>query len=647
MWRRRRAEDEFSEEFSAHIELQTRKYIFQGMNAREAHRRALVEFGGVEKTHEECREVDRWRWVDASARNLTHCLRSLERSPAFASVSLLLLIIGIASNVAVFSTIDALFLRPLPIERPDEMVRIGTLDKDGRTGGLPSTTLDALQNTLQNDRLFSGICGVDTRYAAAELAGGMRTLGMAGVSGDCFRTLGVRMQLGRGIGPDDDRPTAERVAVITGSLWHEAFGGRPDALGRTIRIEDGLFTIVGVTEDRFAGLLLGFPEPVMIPLRQQPDLAPNGRRATYWWVSILGRRARGVSYAQALAGIAAQGSRLLEQGVPPNYNALRRKNFLAQKLTVTPAKNGFDYFLGRRFGDSLYAVFGLCGAILLMACVSLTSLLLARSLSRHREVAIRLTVGARRGHIAAIFILENAVLLVGGALAGSVLGLWAARVILDRGGRMFGNFRLETGFDWRVVLFLSGTLLVVLGVFTAASIWQAARLGAGLPRNNTHAQKILLGAQIALSLALVSAATLFGASLRNTYAIDFGIQPRNVWNVVLAPRPAGYRNFAPAPYYRDLLARIEALPGVVSASISHDVPFWAVSDKQPVAILDSVEVQAQIMPIGDRFFETLGAKIAAGEDFRRTGDDARELSVVISQSLAGKLGGRRDLIGHY
>jgi len=197
-------------------------------------------------------------------------------------------------------------------------------------------------------------------------------------------------------------------------------------------------------------------------------------------------------------------------------------------------------------------------------------------------------------------------------------------------------------------LFLGAALLMVLGVFTAASFWQAARLGGrGVVAGNTLAQKILLGAQIALSLALVSGATLFGASLRNTYAIDFGIQPRNVWNVVLAPRPAGYRNFAPAPYYRDLLARIEALPGVISASISQDVPFWGVSNLQPVSIIDSVEVQAQVTQIGDRFFETLGAKNPVGEDFRRHGDDSRELSVVISQSLAGKLGGRGDLIGHH
>src|SRR5690242_3339088 len=229
MARRSRKED--AEELSAHLELAKREYIAGGMRPAEARRRAALEFGGLEKTLEECREVNSWGWLESIVRNARHSLRSLARNSAFTFVSLLLLTIGIASNVAVFSTLDALFFRPLPIERPDEVVRIASLDKSDRAGTLPSTMLDG----LASNRAFNGICGFSTSYLAAELAGGMRPVGMAAFSGGCFATLGLHLQLGRAITPEDDHPNTSRVAVITDALWREAFGGRPDVLGNTIR----------------------------------------------------------------------------------------------------------------------------------------------------------------------------------------------------------------------------------------------------------------------------------------------------------------------------------------------------------------------------------------------------------------------------
>lgn len=650
----RRGREEDTDELRAHLELQTRKYMAQGMQPEEARRRARLEFGGFEKTLEECRETNSWSWFEAAVRNARHCLRSLGRSPAFTFVSLLLLTIGIASNVAVFSTIDAVFLRPLPVEHPDELVRITSFDKDGRAGSLPSTVLD----TLGNSRAFNGLCGFRTAYVPAEVAGSIRQVRMAAFSGGCFGALGLHVQLGRALGPDDDRANAGRVAVVTGAFWQEALGGRRDVLGSAIRLDDALFTIVGVTQKGFTGLLLGFPEPVMIPLRQQSSRTRDGRPAAYWWVDIFARRVSGVSYSQAAASVISGRNRLLEQSMPPHYNAIQRKDFLARGLTVAPARTGADYFLRRRFGECLYAIFGLSAAILLMTCLNLISLSLARGLTRRREVAIRLAIGARRAHIATIFVLENAVLLFAGAALGVLVGLWMARIILESGGRMFGNFHLNIAFDSRVAFFLGGTLLLLFAAFTAASIWQARRLAGpeilkrgGRGRDNSLAQKILLAAHIGLTLALVSSASLFGASIRNMYAIDLGIQPRGLWSVALAPSPAGYRNFTPEPYYRDLLARIESLPGVVAASLSNDVPFYNSSREEAVAAIDteqpSPELQARVMPISDRFFQTMGAQIRVGEDFRRAGDSSAEPAVIISKSLAERLGSPHTLIGHH
>lgn len=647
-------EDELSEEFATHIELQTRKYVQQGLSLEEARRKARIDFGALEAAREECREVRSWRWLDASERNVRHTLRSLKRSPFFVVTAIAILAIGIASNIAAFSAIDALFLRPLPVKRANELVRIASLHKDGTAGALPSTVIDA----LKDDTAFQGFCGLDTSFNAAEVRGNLRQVGLASFTGSCFDTLGLGLQLGRGINSADDHPGTEPVAVITDSLWHDAFGGRPDVLGRPIRIDDRIYTIVGVTEPGFTGLLLGFPEPIMIPLQQEPGIL-HGYGSPYW-VNVLARRAQGIGLAQALANIAASKNQILAQSVPPQFTALRRKAYLDQKLTVTPARSGVDYFLRARFGEPLYAILGLCGAMLLMAGVNLTTLLLARSLNRFHEIGIRLALGASRTHIASIFVLENAMLLLAGTATGTLAGLWAAQAVLNRVGRIFGNLHLDLDADVRVIGFLIAAFIVMVAMFTAASAWQAARLsngaklkqsGRGVAGSNTRAQKFLLATQIALTLALVAGAALFGASIRNMYKIDLGIKPENVWTMLLVPRPGGYSNFTPEPYYRDLVAQIESVPGVESVTAGRMLPYGEGHYDQPVSLIDgpqpAADTSARVETIGERFFATLGAHVLAGEDFRATDERSSETMVILSKSLAERLGNPRELIGHH
>ena len=647
-------EDDLSEEFATHIELQTRKYVAQGLSLEAARRKARIDFGALEAAREECREVQAWRWLDASERNVRHTLRSLRRSPFFVVMAIAILAIGIASNIAAFSAIDALFLRPLPVNRPNELVRIASLHKDGTAGALPFTVIDA----LKDDAAFQGFCGLDTSFNAAEVDGNLRQLGLASFTGSCFDLLGLRLQLGRGISQADDHPGTEPVAVITDSLWRDAFGGRPDVLGRPIRIDDRIYTIVGVTKPGFTGLLLGFPEPIMIPLQQEPDILH--RYGPPYWVNVLARRAPGVTLSQAFANIAASKNQILAQSVPAQFTALRRKAYLEQKLTVTPARSGVDYFLRQRFGEPVYAILGLCGALLLMAGVNLTTLLLARSLSRFHEIGIRLALGASRTHIASIFALENAMLLVAGTAIGTLVGLWAAQTALNRIGRIFGNLHLDANPDVRVIGFLIAAFLVMVAMFTAASAWQAARLsdgakqkqsGRGVAGSNTRAQKFLLATQIALTLALVAGAALFGASIRNMYKIDFGIKPENVWTMLVVPRPGGYSNFTPEPYYRDLVAQIESVPGVVSVTAGRMLPYGERNYDQPVSLIDGPQpvagTSARVETIGERFFSTLGARVIAGEDFRATNAPSSETMVILSKSLAERLGNPRELIGHH
>ncbi len=200
-----------------------------------------------------------------------------------------------------------------------------------------------------------------------------------------------------------------------------------------------MYTIVGVAQKRFTGLLLGFPQDVMIPLLQRRTVLRDGKKQTWYWVSVLARRAPGISEAQARASVLAQRKQILEQSVPAHYPAGLRNDYLSRKLAAMPGKSGIDYWLRRRFGQPLYAIFGICAALLLIACLNLTSLLLARGLNRRREVSVRLALGAKRTHIAGLFVLEIAILVLVGTVIGILAGLGIARAILARGGRMFGN----------------------------------------------------------------------------------------------------------------------------------------------------------------------------------------------------------------
>lgn len=653
---RNRTDRELQDELAAHIEFQTRKHLLEGMSQEEAYRRARIEFGGFEASKEQCREIDRWRHLDALARNVRYAVRCLTKSPGFTLIAIVILSVGFGSNIAVFTLVNALLLRPLPVERPEELVRISSIDKDGRLGGLPSTILDL----LHKDTTFQGLCGFDTGYPALEINGAIHSIGMLGMTGDCFQTLGIKIQLGRSITPNDDRTGTEGAAIITEALWQSAFAGSPNVLGKRIRMQGATFTVVGVVEKRFEGLLLGFPAGIIIPLRQEPSRLPGGRTPTYYWVNILARRAPGISDRQAMGRISAERVRLLEQSVPHRYNAAQRKNYFATRLTVTSARTGIDYFLRDRFGKPLYAIFGICAAILLIGCVNLANVLLARSLARRKEIAVRLALGARKIHIAGAFVWEVSILIVLAAASGILFARAIDRFAVAQGNKMFGNFDVSLPFDWRMTTFLLGTALLVTGCLAGVSVWQANRLsshealkesGRGSVIGQSFSQKILLTVQIALTLSLVTGSGLFSSSLARLYAIDLGVATQNVWTTQLDPRPGAYRDFARPAYYRDVLEQLESLPNVASVTFCQYLPFFTFPYLEPVASVENAEpgreFQAQAITATDGFFRTLGAKIIEGEDFRRGETRPAEPSVILSQSLARRLGNPRQLLGHH
>jgi predicted permease len=653
---RKQVEQELDEELSYHLEREIEEHLASGMNREDARRAALRSFSGFEQEKEECRDMRGLNLIDNLVRDLRYALRMLSKTPGFTTIALLILAVGIGSNLTVFSLIDSLFLKPIPVHRPDELVRIASLDREGHLGGITSAILEP----LRHETTLAGVCGFSTPRLTAEVGGEDRSVGTLALTGDCFETLGVQPQLGRMFTSAEDKEGAESVALLTDSLWHTGFAARRDVIGKTIHVQGSSFTIIGVTERRFDGVLLGWQPGLIIPLQQMPlDTSPGAKRPKYFWVDIFARRAPGISERQVQTRIDVLRQSLLEATVPTRYNAAQRQDYLSRKLLVSSAETGVDRMLRGRFGQPLYAFAGICATVLLVACLNLITLLLARGLARQREIAVRLALGAQRSRVVMLFAFDSLLLVIGGSLFGLLFGFWASHAVIAQASAIFPNLSLNVSLDSRAALFFALEIILIAIAFCAASSWQVTRMGgSGNLKENARgilgravvSQKLLLGAQVALTLALVAGSTLLTSSFEQLRKMNLGFQTHGVWAAMLSPRTGGYRDFDADSYYREMLRRIRELPEVSSASLSDFAPLWTGAYQDSISSVENShtgrELQGRPVWVTDGFFTTLGIPILAGRDLRPDDSTSEEPIAVVSRTLADLLGGN-SLIGQH
>jgi predicted permease len=649
--RRQRPETDFSEELRAHLELETERLREQGLSDEEARAMAHRNLGNIVKIKERCYEQGRWVWLDCLLKDSGYALRSLRKTRWFTAAAILILAFSIGSNLAIFRLIDALMLRSIPVTRPEELVKINPVGPQGRLEGMPSLVLDP----LRRETVFSGVCGFTTPRVTTRINDVIASTGTLEMTGDCFQTLGIRTQIGRLFTMADDQPEAPNVVVLTASLWRSSFGSSASVLGRRIQAGSEEFTVIGVTEDRFTGLLRGFEPGLIIPLHHTPGDLP-GKRFRYFWVSVFARRAAGISQAAAAARIAAITPELLEQSTPSRYNAAQRRDYLANHLLVSSARTGVDWMLRDRFGEPLYALLGVCAAILLIACLNLAGLLVARALARQKEISIRLAIGASQWRVMRPLALESILLAIAGGANGVLFASWAIRSIMTQASAMLSNFSIDTSFDARAFAWLAGVIIWVAAVLTVVPVLQARRsgeigslreTGRGVVGNSSRIQTALIGIQVAFTLALVTASGVFASSFTSLDHLPLLVRTDGIAEAMLAPLPGGY-NFASAkPYYLGLLNRVAALPGIQSASLSSFALYWQGTLGDAVRCTDSSrELRAQTIRITDGYFRTIGMPLLSGEDFNR---DHTEPEAIVSESVsrasAGCLPGASLLIG--
>jgi len=672
----RRLDRDLDRELRSHIEMETEANLRRGLSPQEARRAALREFGGVTQTAELYRESRGLPSLEILLQDLRYAWRSLLKAPGFTSVAIVSLALGIGANTAIFTVTDQVMLRSLPVRNPNELVRF---EAPGPSIGMqrdnPHTLSFPMYKALSDrNNVFSGMIAHFGTYVNLIGRGEAERIYCDLVSGNYFQVLGIRPAIGRLLTPDDDqKPGAHPMVVLSNEFWQRRFGADPSIIGRGITLNQTLMTVVGVSEKGFRGLTVESNPDVMAPIMMKPQMMPQWPRILSpreAWLQVYARRKPGLARGPAEAAInVLYGNLLAEESQQiRNVSDDVRREFLARRLQAVPGEYGYSS-LRQSFGRPLEILMALAGLVLLIACGNLAGLLSARAAARRTEFAIRLAVGAGRQRLIRQLMTESLLLSVAGCVAGLPLAWWMAGGLIALLPSMDASRAFHAAPDPRAILFTIAVSTIATVLFGLAPALQSTQpaVASGL-RNETGAsagtakvrfRRVLVAAQVALSLLLTITAGLFARTLHNVRNIDLGFSKENLVIFTIDPTLNKY----PGARIRSLLdqaeQRIRAIPGVRGVAVAGGVTFNDGSDYGPVKIEGynsqaGEEININIMAIGPGFFSALGVPLAAGREFAALDAPGSRPVVMITKSLArryfgvnaiGRHIGWRDLPG--
>ncbi len=590
---KKKIEREMDKEMRFHLEMETEKNISKGMGEKEARLAALRSFGGVERVKEAYRDASRFRWLEEVWQDLRYGARILLKNPAFTLIVSLSLALGIGANTVIFSLLDAVLLKTLPVDQPERLVLFRWLagertitfggDTDVDSGRDQATGLRTGTNfstpafehfRAHNQSLAEIFAFAVLRQVNLSINGQAEVVVGQVVSGNYFDGLGAPALLGRTLIDADDRVDAEPVAVISYRYWQRRFGGDPAAVGKVVYLSNTAFTIVGVTAPEFYGALdVGRNPDVSVPLALRPQVQPQSGNLPgngYWWLNIMGRlKPYGYSQqAQAELNLA------LKQHIAELQESSRDQRD-APQLDLAPGSQGL-VAARRNFSQPLKILTIIVGLVLAVACLNVANLLLARATTRRKEIAVRQAAGASRFRLIRQLLTESLLLSSLGGVLGLVFAYWGKDALLAL--RPLGTATLpDINLDLRVLGF-TAIITVLTGILfglapalrtTKVDLISALKDGAGhTGYSRSRLSKGLVVAQVAMSLLLLIGAGLFIRTLRNLTKTDFGFNRENLLLFNAHPGTIGYSGVRLANLYPQLLERIEATPGVRSATAS-------------------------------------------------------------------------------
>jgi putative ABC transport system permease protein len=649
-----RAEEDLDDEIRFHLDERTDEYVRHGLTNEDARGAALRRFGNVALTKDRVRDTSTLAWLGDLARDIRRAARGLRRNPGFAVTAIASLALGIGANTALFTLADAVMLRPIGAHDPSRLIRISTAGPAGRFGSL----LPAAVEEIQRADLFDGVCGFLTPNDTVEINDHTAPITGHMFTGGCFATLGIRPALGRLLTADDNRAGAPRVVVLSYDAWQNQFGGSASVLEQTVAIEGERYAVVGVVERRFTGLLVGFRSPLYWPLRDQIDTATGLSPASALPLEVFARLRPGMSVGEATAHLQAMWPRVREVTVPSRFAGVQRDRYLQSTLVVSDASTGIDYALRRQFEKPLLVLLAISGIVLLVSCVNIANLLMTRVAERRREALVRSALGASRWRLLQESLAESGLLLATGASAGLLLSYASTAFLVGLYGRMMPllvGFAVDIAPDGRVLAFTLGVSTIAFVLFGAIPAWTGSRADASML--NAASNRIVGGAsrlrkfavvsQVALTIVLVAIGGLTVASLRELKNVPLGLRIDRLVGAQLVAVPRGYQNgFSGATYYRELLTRIQAIPGVEASALSQIMPVTSGSYPVRVKTADADrEIDAEQALVSDNFFSTAQIPIVAGVTFgpNDTPHDVR--TAIVGESTARALFGTASPIG--
>src|SRR5919198_55139 len=645
LFRSQRVEKELDEELRFHLDQQTRAHVDQGLTKDEAIRASRLALGGLEQQKEACRDARHTEWIDHTWRDVRYAVRVLRGSPGFTLVAILSLALGIGANTAIFQLIDAIRWRHLPVPHAEEL---GDVRIDGGNGGWgvsenanSQLTYPLWEQIRRHQQAFSGIFAWGTMPVLVGTGPDARLVGGLWVSGEAFRELGVTAALGRLVSPDDDRRGCTPVVVLNDAFWEAQFGGDPGVIGRTLTVLDRPVPILGVTSPEFFGLEVGKRFDIAVPVCAAAAWGSPIDRRDWFWLSVTGRLNRDWTVERAAEHMRALSPGLLEATLPSDRDASGLERYRRFRLTVVPAANGVSE-LRAAYGTALWVLLAMTGLVLLMACVNLMNLLLARATAREQEVAVRVAIGASRRRVMLQLLIENLLLAVCGALIGAAIARPLSGGILALLTTEGNPVHLDLRPDWLVLAFTAAAGIFTCIAFGVVPALRASHVepvtamktgGRGLTgsRERTRIQRGLVVAQVAVSFVLIVGAALFVRSFRNLIAFDTGFKREGVIFARVADfsdRPAPERVLAAQS---ELLDRIRSVPEVVSAATTTKVPLdrssWTMDFVLPASD-DLKRHSSKFTFVSPQYFTTVGMRIVTGRDFNR-GDTAKSRRVAL------------------
>ena len=663
LWKRRELDQDLEEEMRFHMEMKATAGAENVPVPDEARRMARIGFGNATLWREICREAWGWSSVERLLQDLRYGARVLRNAPGFTAVAVLSLALGIGANTAIFSLLDTVLLRMLPVEDP---ARLFFVENVGARGGGGAPPYPCFEEFRDRNHYFSGLSAFSANATRITIDGRPEQVMAQFASGNYFATLGVRAWIGRTFGPADDSVIGKGgpdgpLAVISYAYWQRRFGMSPSAIGKVVQLHNTAVKIAGVTPPGFFGLQPGLDVDVTVPMMLAD--ADMLREKGSWWFHAAGRLKPGASPTAARAELdgifQAFMNQPSESGKPmAGSNEMRHDYF--DHIALTPAARGLDR-LRRQFSKPLIVLMAFVGLVLLIACANVANLLLARTSARGREFAVRLALGAGRARLMRQVITESLLLVTLGGLLGLLFANWADQVLAAFFATGQNHLALDFHFDRRVLAFTAGVSLLTGLLFGLAPALRATRTspgaslkeqGRGLAgsRHSWSLSRLLVVSQVALSLVLLIGAGLFVRSLRNLKNLDAGFRPDGVLTMRLHPDEAAYTQARRFSLWSDILNRLHRIPGVRSASLSALSPLNGMERGVLIEVPGYVgrserDAAISLNQVTAGYFETMGIPVLLGRGFSDRDAQGAPRVALLNETAARFYFGSRNPVG--